>query len=66
MRKLRNQRRTLLIGQLTPQLNAVYTLIDWKVMNSWTDECKYVKCLSEAKGPNETVTKTDEEEASSF
>lgn len=38
--------------------------IDWKVMNLWTDESKYVKCLSEAKEPNETVT--NEEEASSF
>lgn len=35
-------------------------------MNLWTDESKYVKGLSEAKEPNETVTKTDEEEDSSF
>lgn len=35
-------------------------------MNLWTDESKYVKCLSEAKEPNETVTKSEEDEASSF
>lgn len=40
--------------------------IDCKVMNLWTALSKYVKCLIEAKEPNETVTKTDEEEASTF